>query len=451
MPTWQETNFDGLVGPTHQYAGLSPGNLASIRHAGSIGNPRAAALQGLEKMRFVASLGVSQAVLPPAARPDLATLRRLGFTGTDAAVVAQALRIDPGLLRLCSSASSMWTANAATVAPSSDTQDGRLHLVVANLTSMFHRSLEATHTERVLRTIFADAQHFEVHAPLPGAQHFSDEGAANHSRFESAGGTLHLFGWGRESFGAVAGPKRHPARQTLEASRAVARSCQLPDTVSLFWQQSPEGIDAGAFHSDVLAVAHRNFFMLHELAFVETGKLMDELRRRLGGDLVCSLARADELPVADAVAAYPFNSQIVSLPSGDLAIVAPKEAQQNASAARFLERVVSENNPVSAVHYIDVNASMNNGGGPACLRLRVAMNAEERHALSGRVLLDDALHAELRRWVERFYRDRVDVADLADPELLDEVHTALDELTRLLGLGSLYDFQRSGAAQGGQR
>src|SRR5215475_8689569 len=110
----REINFDGLVGPTHHYAGLSSGNLASEGHAGEVSNPRAAALQGLEKMRFVAGLGVGQAILPPQPRPDIGLLRRLGFEGTDGAVLARARRSAPELLSAASSASAMWVANAAT-------------------------------------------------------------------------------------------------------------------------------------------------------------------------------------------------------------------------------------------------------------------------------------------------------------------------------------------------
>src|SRR5262249_2313694 len=156
----REFNFDGLVGPTHNYAGLSRGNLASARHAGRVANPRAAALEGLAKMRLLMDLGVGQAVLPPAPRPDVFALRRLGFTGSDADVVAAAARGDGHLLRLTSSASSMWTANAATVTPSCDAEDGRLHLVVANLSAMFHRSLEARTTFATLQAVFADGTRF---------------------------------------------------------------------------------------------------------------------------------------------------------------------------------------------------------------------------------------------------------------------------------------------------
>lgn len=124
-----------------------------------------------------------------------------------------------------------------------------------------------------------------------------------------------------------------------------------------------------------------------------------------------------------------------------MTIVAPTEARDSRACRRFLERVVAEDNPVRSIHYIDVNASMDNGGGPACLRLRIPLTERERSAIRGRIFFDAALGAELEAWVERHYRDRLEARDLADPSLLDEVRMALDELTRLLGLGSVYDFQ----------
>lgn len=439
----REYNFDGLVGPTHNFAGLSPGNLASTSHAGEVSNPRSAALQGLAKMRFVASLGIGQAVLPPQPRPDVGALRRLGFTGDDATVLARAAEGDGQLLRLCSSASSMWTANAATVAPSADTADGRVHLTPANLSSMFHRALEARVTSAVLRRIFADPDRFVVHDPLPPGEHFADEGAANHTRLATSQTALHVLAWGRSTWGGGAAPTRFPARHSREASSAISRLHALPAERVLLWQQSPEGIDAGAFHTDVLAVGNGSFLMLHEAAFVDHEELFHLLSSRLGPDFSYCLAGRSELPVADAVTAYPFNSQLVTLPSGSMAIIAPRESERNARTRRFLERVVAEENPVDAAHYIDVNESMNNGGGPACLRLRMPLTNAEREATGARVFLDDALFTELTAWVERHYRDRLVAADLADPALLVEVHTALDELTRLLALGPVYDFQQS--------
>ncbi|HEY3497364.1 MAG TPA: N-succinylarginine dihydrolase [Polyangiaceae bacterium] len=439
--TARELNFDGLVGPTHHYAGLSPGNLASQRHAGEVANPRAAALQGLEKMRFVAGLGVGQAVLPPQPRPDLGLLRRLGFSGSDRAVLAHARRIAPDLLSAASSASAMWAANAATVAPSSDTGDGRVHFVPANLVSMLHRSIEAETTARVLERIFGDRKYFEVHDPLPAAKLFSDEGAANHTRLATSGGSVHLFGWGRAR-GVTDRPRAHPARQTREASEALARLLHLPATTSLFWQQSPLGIDAGAFHSDVLAVGNERVFLLHESAFRDYRTLLGELGSLLGDELSVVLASERELPLQEAVASYPFNSQLLTLPDGAMAIVAPREAEESAAASAYLARVVAEAKTVSTVHYVDVNGSMRNGGGPACLRLRVRLEPHEEQALRGRVLYDAELHRELTRCVSERYRDLLTVDDLADPAFLDESRTALDEITTILGLGSVYDFQR---------
>jgi succinylarginine dihydrolase len=440
----REWNFDGLVGPTHNYAGLSPGNLASQSHEGSVSNPREAALQGLEKMRFVAGLGVGQAVLPPHPRPALRALRALGYVGSDEEVLARVFTEDEHLLRLSSSAAAMWSANAATAAPSTDTGDGRMHLTVANLQAMFHRVLEGDTTYAVLRSIFSDERRFAVHPPLPGGGHFADEGAANHVRLSVEGRpAMHLFAWGRSTWRPVKGPDRFPARQTLEASHALARLHQLHPDACLFPQQSPAGIDGGAFHTDVLAVGNDGFLMLHEEAFVAVEPLLATLQNRLGGSFRWVMASSRELPLSEAVYGYPFNSQVLTLPDGTMCIVAPVESRQRPRPRAFLERVVAEDNPVRQVHYLDVRQSMNNGGGPACLRQRIRLTDEERAAVKARVFLDAALAADLEAWIRRHYRDRLAVRDLADPALARESLTALDELTRILQLGSVYDFQQS--------
>ncbi len=433
----REYNFDGLVGPTHHYAGLSQGNLASLRHGGELGDPRSAALQGLEKAHLLAQLGLGQALLPPPLRPDLRALRRLGFSGASRDVLPRALRVAPELLALTASSSSMWAANAATVAPSCDTADGRVHFTPANLSSMFHRSLEAVTTTATLRAIFADAERFAVHDPLPAGALFADEGAANHTRLETAQGVVHVFGWGRAA-DPRAGPHVFPARQTREASVACARLHGLREDQLLFLQQAPEGIDAGAFHSDVLCVGNQQLLMLHELAFV--GSPGAELRARLGEQFELIVASNQELPVGDAVRAYPFNSQLVSLPQGGMAVIAPEESRASPSASAFLERVLNEHNAVHAVHYVDVNGSMKNGGGPACLRLRVPLTDDEVAAISARVVLDDTLYEAVRAWISKHYRDRVTPADLGDPDFFEENRRALSELSTLLNVAiDLYD------------
>jgi len=428
----REYNFDGLVGPTHHYAGLSYGNLASALSRGRAGDPRSAALQGLEKARFLAKLGVAQAVLPPPLRPNLRALHRLGFAGASRDVLPRALRVAPELLALTGSSSSMWAANAATVAPSRDTADGRVHFTPANLSSMFHRSLEAESTTATLRAIFADGERFVVHDPLPAGALFADEGAANHTRLATSEGVLHVFGWGRAADASLA-PRAFPARQTREASVACARLHGLREDQLLFLQQAPEGIDLGAFHSDVLCVGNEQLLLVHEQAFAGPAPLA-QVRARLGDEFELVMATSAELPVADAVHAYPFNSQLVSLPEGGMAIVAPEESRATPTARAFLERVLSESNSVRAVHYVDVNGSMRNGGGPACLRLRVPLTEDEVRAIPARVVLDDALYEALRAWISRHYRDRVSPADMGNPDFFEENRRALSDLSGILNV-----------------
>jgi succinylarginine dihydrolase len=439
----REHQFDGLVGPTHNYGGLSAGNVASTSHGGQTSSPRAAARQGLAKMKFVRDLGVRQAVLPPHDRPHLSTLRKLGFTGSDEAMISAAATVDGGMwLRLTSSASAMWTANAATVAPSCDARDGKVHLTPANLQQMFHRAIEPETTTRVLRAIFADPSRFVVHDPLPGGGHLADEGAANHTRLATSKGALHVLAWGRRAYGDFAGPKKYPARQTREASEAIARLHALDPARCRFPQQHPAGIDEGAFHTDVMAVGNGRFLMLHELAFADKDAFVAELRATLGDELAVVEASTRELPPASAIKAYPFNSQVLTRDDGTMCIVAPEDSREDEHARRFLEKVVASGGPVKDVFYRDVRQSMHNGGGPACLRLRVPLEDAESAALGANVLLTDALHDSLCSWVDRRYRESLAPGDIKDPKLARETMEALDELTQILGLGPVYDFQR---------
>jgi succinylarginine dihydrolase len=447
----RELQLDGLVGPTHNYAGLAPGNTASDRHRGLVSRPRDAALEGLAKMRLVHRLGVPQGVMPPHDRPSLATLRAWGFAGRDEEVLARAATVDGGwLLRLASSASSMWVANAATVAPSTDTLDGRTHFVVANLAAAAHRSLEAPLTERILRCLFADTSHFLVHAALPGGPSLGDEGAANHTRLCTERGALHVFGWGRaEGEDPSRRPARFPARQSREASVAVARLLRLPEERVLLARQHPAGVDAGGFHTDVLAVGQGSFLLAHEYAFEDPAALAARVGERLGPGAEVRLVTGAELPVEVAVRNYPFNSQLLPLPSGKLAIVAPAECEAEPACRRLFDGLAAECGPVERVVYADVRQSMQNGGGPACLRLRVPLTGEELGALAGRTLVDEALLGELEAWVKRHYREQLSGDDLADPALARESMAALDELTSLLHIGPIYDFQGPATRGGG--
>ncbi|WP_303291017.1 N-succinylarginine dihydrolase [Marinobacter sp. SS5-14b] len=440
-----EANFDGLVGPTHNYAGLSWGNVASKSNVNLVANPREAALQGLAKMKALADRGYVQGVLPPHERPHLPTLRALGFEGSEAQVLEGVAKADPAILAAVSSASAMWTANAATVSPSADTADGRVHFTPANLSAKFHRSIEHRVTGRVLQAIFHDQRHFAHHDALPSVSHFGDEGAANHTRLCSRYGEpgVELFVYGQVAFNDQApAPARFPARQTLEASQAVARLHGLSDRQLVFAQQNPAVIDAGVFHNDVIAVGNGRCLFYHEQAFLDEQRVLSDIRERLmGAELEAIRVSAQDVPLEDAVASYLFNSQLLNSPDGMLLAV-PGECREIATVSRYLDELVKSDGAITSVEVFDVKQSMRNGGGPACLRLRVVLDDEELHAINHGVIMTDSLYQRLTAWVESHYRDRLSQKDLADPALLNEVRRALDELTDILGLGSIYDFQR---------
>lgn len=445
MVTAREFNFDGLVGPSHNYAGLSFGNVASFNNVKSVSNPREAALQGLAKMHALSQRGFAQALLPPQARPNFRLLRSIGFTGSDADVIARAFKEAPVILACAYSASPMWTANAATVSPSADSADGRTHFTAANLNNKLHRSYEHTQTARTLRALFKDDRHFVVHDALPPTPAFGDEGAANHTRLCAAHGTagVEMFVYGRVEFDPDApAPKRFPARQTLEASQAVARLHGLAPERTVYVQQDPATIDQGVFHNDVIAVGNGNVLFYHQQAFVDEADTLARLQRAMAGvhsELRAVRVDAADVSVEDAVTSYLFNSQLLSKPDGRMALVVPQECQENEAVARYLKDLIASGGPIDELISFDLRQSMRNGGGPACLRLRVALTDAEAAAMHQGVIMNDKLYRTLVGWVEKHYRDRLSPADLADPSLAIEVQTALDELTIILGLPGLYD------------
>ncbi|MBR9980186.1 MAG: N-succinylarginine dihydrolase, partial [Desulfatitalea sp.] len=417
-----EVNFDGLVGPTHNYAGLSFGNLASEKHRGIVSFPKKAALQGLEKMKRLCDLGLQQGVLPPQPRPVFSFLRQVGFTGSESQIIARAAAEAPQLLANAYSASAMWVANAATISPSADTRDGRVHFTPANLVTTLHRSLEPARTAGILRQIFADPEKFVHHAPLPGHAFFADEGAANYARFSAGHGLpgVEMLVYGRNAEGGVL-PKRYPARQTRAACDAIVRHHRLNPEKTLLVPQNPEAVDQGVFHNDVISVANEMAFFYHEDAFVDTPAVVGHLEQMLGRALRSMCVTRAQVSLAEAVDTYLFNSQLVTLPQGGMALIAPMECRRSKVVSTFLEELVAAgDNPVTAVHYCDLRESMQNGGGPACLRLRVVLTQKELAAIHPHVLVDDTLYARLVAWVDTWYRDVLHPRDLADPALAQE-------------------------------
>ncbi|MAI91557.1 N-succinylarginine dihydrolase [Ponticaulis sp.] len=426
MSSAWEVNFDGLIGPTHNYGGLSDGNLASANNAGDISNPREAALQGLEKMRKLLRSGLKQGFLPPLLRPNLPFLQCAGFSGTVEEIITQAGKDAPALLKAAYSASSMWAANAATVSPSADTEDGRLHLTPANLSTMLHRSLEHPDTLASLRSIFDDPAHFAVHEALPEHPDFSDEGAANDVRLCAGHGDegVELFVFGREASESTNG---FPARQTRLASERIAAMHGVKTDRAVFVRQSVAAINAGAFHNDVVCVGTLDTLFTHELAFEDKEAAYQAISDAANGLFELKVVEVPqaEVPIEDAIRSYLFNSQLLSMPGEDrLVLLAPLETQETESTRTYCERLTPGNGPIGRVEYVDVRQSMRNGGGPACLRLRVVMTNEELEAVNPAFLLDESKIDKLQDWVRAHYRDALSASDFADPALASEIRNA---------------------------
>lgn len=427
----QELQLQGLVGPTHNYAGLGRGNVASKANAGNIANPRAAALQSLELMRWLLAQEVPVAVLPPQARPRLDVLEKLGFTGSVAEKLQAASAASPQLLRAIWSSSFMWAANAATVTASADATDGQLHLTPANLISSLHRMLEARETEHFLSRIFPFAT---VHPPLNVTSRLTDEGAANHMRLSDDGAeALQLFVYGSSPPDSPY-PAHFMPRQTLAASEEVAQQHTLASKRCLFVQQHPAAIDAGVFHHDVIGLSHHSLLVMHERALFQQSEAIFALQRRAPWLHVRIVSEA-ELPLSEAVSSYFFNAQLVSLANGQTAILFPQECAENQHTQRLADEL-SALPMVGHIGFWNLRESMKNGGGPACLRLRVPLTEDELAHVHGGARLDTRLLLQLERFIAARYRDRVTPADLLDAAFAEEAQQVQQDVLTLLGLNA---------------
>ncbi len=444
-PNTFEYNFDGLIGPTHNYAGLSYGNKASMHHKYQVSHPRQAALEGLKKMKFLMNRGFKQGLFPPHERPDLSFLKTLGFQGSKTQILQSAYKFSASLLPVCWSASAMWTANSATFSPSPDTEDEKAHFTPANLLSFPHRALETPQTARILKKIFSDPRHFKHHPPLPSLPALSDEGAANHNRLSRDYGQagVELFVYGRNGFKGFAQDQssRFYPRQSRTASQTVAFRHRLKPQKTVQAQQNPEAIDQGVFHNDVICVADQNLIFYHEEAWTNTKAVLAEIRQKLLPTPLQEIkVKSHEVSLKEAVSSYLFNSQLLPEGQDRWLLLAPLECRQNPPVWDYIQ-FLNQSTVIKSVHFMPLRQSMQNGGGPACLRLRVVLTEEEAKSLHQGVILTPSLYKKLKIWVQKHYRDRLSPKDLLDPLLVEEVRTALEELTKILDLGNIYPFQ----------
>jgi succinylarginine dihydrolase len=290
---------------------------------------------------------------------------------------------------------------------------------------MAHRSHEWPATLAQLRLAFGNDA-FAVDGPVPPA--FGDEGAANHMRLAPSHGEpgLEIFVYG-VSGGAF------PARQHLEASKALARRHGLDPERTLFAEQSEEAIAAGAFHNDVVAVANERVLFAHEQAFADRETLIAHCQRAVPGFELVEVP-ASEVPLADAVSSYLFNAQLVTPPDGETTLIVPEEARETSSVWGWLERHLAGNGPIRRVEVVDVRQSMANGGGPACLRLRVVADSA---TIDPRFLVDEARLDLIAKVIAREWPEEIDRRELRDADLISDIEDARAALLEALDLNEL--------------
>ena len=419
-----EVQVDRLVGPTHHFGGLGVGNLASQESSGETSNPAAAALQGLDKMRRVAQLGVPQLVLPPQPSPDLSLLTSHGFGDDEATALRRAADEAPEILSAATTCSAMWTANAATVTPGPDGALPSTQVSIANLSASLHRSIESEQTSADLRAALGDT--CAINDAFGGGAPMRDEGAANHMRlstFEDKPSVNVLVYGDQDPL-----PEMFWPRQTLAASKSIARRHRLFRDNTFFLKQHPLAIDAGAFHNDVVAMSHGDILIHHEFAFDDDGQAIAKVKQRFleleRTELRHIVVNSQQLSLEDSVSTYLFNSQIVSPPeSARPVIICPRQVREN-KAARNLIRDWCQRGIFREACYVSLDESMSGGGGPACLRLRVPLPQDSIDQLPATYRWTHDLDQDLRNAIDATYPTKLHLRDLHSPDVLEQIHQA---------------------------
>ena len=435
-----ELNFDGLIGPTHNYSGLSEGNIASFKNSKRPSNPKTAALQGIKKMKLLMELGFPQGVLLPHERPHIDFLKSNGFSGNNEEVISAALKASPLLLNQSYSASAMWAANAATFSPSIDSLDSIAHITPANLHSMIHRRIESNFTFEQLKIIF-NKSHFKIHNPIESSDILTDEGAANHLRITNSHleKGYQLFIYGKNS---SQNSLDFVARQSKAASKMVSQLHNLDPDRTFFIKQAEKAINSGSFHNDIVSLSTENVFIFHEEAFEDCDNQLSAIKNKTADmDYFFIKILKDEIPLDILVSSYLLNSQLVSSPDNGMTLIMPSEVKDYTECTIWLEKL-KEISPVNNFEYVDIKQSMMNGGGPACLRFKIVVNEDEFNNINPNFLLSDELIVKLENLIQSSYRDHLSIDELGDPELLNESFTILDELTQIFCTGSIYNFQK---------
>ena len=320
-----------------------------------------------------------------------------------------------------------------------DNIDNAIHITVANLNSMMHRSIEPKFTYKMLKRILN--KKVNINKSLLNLPNIGDEGAANHIRIAERHNVpgYQIFVYSSENISHA----KTIERQSLIGSKLIARKNCVEDQRVFYLQQSNRAIRYGSFHNDIVSTANENIFIYHEEAFESTQELkviLAKLKKLVPNFKPIKILNS-EIDLQTIVSSYLLNSQLISLPSGGMMFLLPSEVKQYPNCMQWLEKISAEEE-IKKIKFIDVKQSMRNGGGPACLRLRMIFNENEISSVNKNFLLDDNKIDLLTNLIENKYRDRLQPDDLLDPNLADESLEILDALTKIFKTGSIYNFQK---------
>ena len=398
--------FDTIIGPTYHYGGLALGNTHSLEHKHVVSNPKKAALQGLAKMKLVLDHGVSQYVLPSYNRDYKSLIQ--GYYNNQGNFKDNLKRLYDENLDVFSSffsASSAWLANAWTMTPSCDSYDKRYHATPASLKACFHRSLDVAQTSRFLRQVFDFKQGGCLHEPLTTL----DEGAANMIRLSDKNQGLYLFVSGSED------SQRFSSRHEFRSWKTVVKSHQLNPDYVFYLTQHPEAIDAGVFHNDVIAFGLDDLLVVHEYAFLDQEnqlqKILDRYQQLFKQSLKIIEVPNTILSLDDAVESYFFNSQLIRKTDGSYLLIVPSRCKDHSVMDYFKTQLGSIFKQDLVIAFCNVDESIKNGGGPACLRNFAEWDYKSLTKINPEFLLTKQRYDMIANHIERYYPNELKLSD----------------------------------------
>ena len=148
-----------------------------------------------------------------------------------------------------------------------------------------------------------------------------------------------------------------------------------------------------------------------------------------------------EIPLKNIIDSYLLNSQLATNGQNEMMLILPEEVKSYETCMAWLDKL-KQISDIKLYDFVNIKQSMMNGGGPACLRLKVVLDENETKELNQNFLMTSDRLDAIKSLIEREYRDNLHPDDLPDPNLLDESRRVLDELTQIFDVGSIYEFQK---------